>query len=144
MATSSTMAFEKPIVELERQLDGLRKTAGRRQHRMEDEITPLERKLDELRAEVYRHLTPWQRVQVARNPKRPFTLDYIQLAFTDFIELHGDRLYREDAAIVGGWARLDGETVMLVGHQRGRDTKETCGATSACRIRRVTASRSAS
>jgi len=118
------MEFEKPIVELERQIDELRKTAGRRQLSMEDEITPLERKLDELRAEVYRHLTPWQRVQVARNPKRPFTLDYIQLAFTDFIELHGDRLYREDAAIVGGWARLDGETVMLVGHQRGRDTKE--------------------
>jgi acetyl-CoA carboxylase carboxyl transferase subunit alpha len=124
MASSSTMEFEKPIVELERQIDELRKTAGRRQLSMEDEITPLERKLDELRAEVYRHLTPWQRVQVARNPKRPFTLDYIQLAFTDFIELHGDRLYREDAAIVGGWARLDGETVMLVGHQRGRDTKE--------------------
>ncbi|HWG54640.1 MAG TPA: acetyl-CoA carboxylase carboxyltransferase subunit alpha [Gemmatimonadaceae bacterium] len=124
MATSSTMEFEKPIAELERQIDELRKTAGRRQLSMEDEITPLERKLDELRAEVYRHLTPWQRVQVARNPRRPFTLDYIQLAFTDFIELHGDRLYREDAAIVGGWARLDGETVMLVGHQRGRDTKE--------------------
>jgi len=118
------MEFEKPIAELERQIDELRKTAGRRQLSMEDEITPLERKLDELRAEVYRHLTPWQRVQVARNPRRPFTLDYIQLAFTDFIELHGDRLYREDAAIVGGWARLDGETVMLVGHQRGRDTKE--------------------
>ena len=124
MASSSTMEFEKPIVELERQIDELRKTAGRRQLSMEDEITPLERKLDELRAEVYRHLTPWQRVQVARNPKRPFTLDYIQHAFTDFIELHGDRAFREDAAIVGGWARLEGETVMVIGHQRGRDTKE--------------------
>jgi acetyl-CoA carboxylase carboxyl transferase subunit alpha len=63
-------------------------------------------------------------VQVARHVRRPFTLDYIQLAFTDFIELHGDRLFREDAAIIGGWARLDGETVMVIGQQRGRDTKE--------------------
>ena len=91
---------------------------------MEDEIVPLERKLDELRRTVYTSLTPLQRVQVARNARRPFTLDYLQLAFTDFIELHGDRLFRDDAAIVGGWARLDGETVMVIGHQRGRDTKE--------------------
>jgi len=89
-----------------------------------EEIAPLERKLDELRAEVYQNLSPLQRVQVARNNKRPFTLDFLQLAFTDFIELHGDRLYREDAAIVGGWARLEGETVMVIGQQRGRDTKE--------------------
>jgi acetyl-CoA carboxylase carboxyl transferase subunit alpha len=85
---------------------------------------PLERKLDELRRTVYTSLTPLQRVQVARNARRPFTLDYLQLAFTDFIELHGDRLYRDDAAIVGGWARLEGDTVMVIGHQRGRDTKE--------------------
>jgi acetyl-CoA carboxylase carboxyl transferase subunit alpha len=118
------MEFEKPIVELERQIDELKKTAGKRQLSMAEEIAPLERKLDELRKEVYTNLTPLQRVQVARNSKRPFTLDYIQLAFTDFVELHGDRLYRDDAAIVGGWARLDGETVMVIGHQRGRDTKE--------------------
>src|ERR671933_2102966 len=124
MATSTSMEFEKPIAELERQIDELKKTAGRRQLGMTDEITPLERKLDELRAAVYKSLTPLQRVQVARNARRPFTLDYLQLAFTDFIELHGDRLYREDAAIAGGWARLDGETVMGVGQQRGRDTKE--------------------
>ncbi len=124
MASSTTMEFEKPITELERQIDELKKTAGKRQLSVSDEIAPLERKLDELRAEVYRNLTPLQRVQVARNSKRPFTLDYVQLAFTDFIELHGDRLYHEDAAIVGGWARLDGETVMVIGHQRGRDTKE--------------------
>jgi acetyl-CoA carboxylase carboxyl transferase subunit alpha len=118
------MEFEKPIVELERQIDELRRTAEKRQLSMEDEIVPLERKLDELRRTVYTSLTPLQRVQVARNARRPFTLDYLQLAFTDFIELHGDRLYRDDAAIVGGWARLDGETVMVIGHQRGRDTKE--------------------
>jgi acetyl-CoA carboxylase carboxyl transferase subunit alpha len=118
------MEFEKPIAELERQIEELKKTAGKRQLSVTDEIAPLERKLGELRAEVYRNLTPFQRVQVARNTRRPFTLDYINLAFTDFIELHGDRAFREDAAIVGGWARLDGETVMVIGHQRGRDTKE--------------------
>src|SRR5665213_2823023 len=122
--STSILEFEKPIVELEKQIDELRRTAERRQLSMEDEIVPLERKLDELRRTVYTSLTPLQRVQVARNAKRPFTLDYLQLAFTDFVELHGDRLYRDDAAIVGGWARLDGETVMVIGHQRGRDTKE--------------------
>src|SRR6476659_9016313 len=122
--STSIRGFEKPIVELERQIDELRRTAEKRQLSMEDEIVPLERKLEELRRSVYTSLTPLQRVQVARNARRPFTLDYLQLAFTDFIELHGDRLYRDDAAIVGGWARLDGDTVMVIGHQRGRDTKE--------------------
>ncbi|MDQ2930129.1 MAG: acetyl-CoA carboxylase carboxyltransferase subunit alpha [Gemmatimonadaceae bacterium] len=122
--STSIMEFEKPIVELEKQIDDLRRTAEKRQLSMEEEIVPLERKLEELRRSVYTTLTPLQRVQVARNARRPFTLDYLQLAFTDFIELHGDRLYRDDAAIVGGWARLDGDTVMVIGHQRGRDTKE--------------------
>ncbi|HJR64164.1 MAG TPA: acetyl-CoA carboxylase carboxyltransferase subunit alpha [Gemmatimonadaceae bacterium] len=124
MAGATTLEFEKPIVELERQIEELKKTAGKRQLSVADEIAPLERKLEELRAEIYKNLTPLQRVQVARNARRPFTLDYVRLAFTDWIELHGDRLFREDPAIVGGWARLDGETVMLIGHQRGRDTKE--------------------
>jgi acetyl-CoA carboxylase carboxyl transferase subunit alpha len=124
MATQPSMEFEKPIVELEKQIDELKQMAGKRQLSVTEEIAPLEKKLNELRVEVYRNLTPLQRVQVARNSKRPFTLDYLRLAFTDFIELHGDRAFREDAAIVGGWARLDGETVMVIGHQRGRDTKE--------------------
>ena len=124
MATATTMEFEKPIVELEKQIDELKKLAGDRQMSVAETIAPLEQKLAELRVEIYRTLTPLQRVQVARNNKRPFTLDYIRLVFTDFIELHGDRLFGEDAAIVGGWARLDGETVMVIGHQRGRDTKE--------------------
>ena len=118
------MEFEKPIADLERQIEELRKMAGDRQLEVHDELAPLEKKLGELRAEIYRNLTPLQRVQVARNARRPFTSDYLQLAFTDFIELHGDRAFRDDAAIVGGWARLDGETVMVIGHQRGRDTKE--------------------
>jgi acetyl-CoA carboxylase carboxyl transferase subunit alpha len=124
MAAATTMEFEKPIAELEKQIDELKKLAGDSQMSVTETLAPLEQKLAELRVEIYRTLTPLQRVQVARNSRRPFTLDYLRLAFTDFIELHGDRLFGEDAAIVGGWARLDGETVMVIGHQRGRDTKE--------------------
>src|SRR5919202_6257742 len=120
----ASLEFERPIVELERQIDELKKLASRQQISVSDDLVPLERKLAELRSEIYRNLTPIQRVEVARYKQRPFTLDYVRLVFSDFIELHGDRLFREDAAIVGGWARLDGETVMVIGHQRGRDTKE--------------------
>jgi len=123
MATAS-LDFEKPILELEKQIDELKRLAGDRQLNVSEEIAPLERKLTELREEIYRNLTPLQRVQVARSNKRPLSDDYFRLVFTDFIELHGDRLFREDAAIIGGWARLEGETVMVIGHQRGRDTKE--------------------
>ena len=123
MATA-TLDFERPILELEKQIDELKKLAGERSLNVAEEIAPLERKLTELREEIYRNLTPLQRVQVARSNKRPLSDDYFRLVFTDFIELHGDRSYREDAAIIGGWARLDGETVMVIGHQRGRDTKE--------------------
>jgi acetyl-CoA carboxylase carboxyl transferase subunit alpha len=123
MATA-TLEFEKPIFELEKQIDELKRLAGDRQLDVGVEIAPLEQKLVALREEIYRNLTPLQRVQVARSNKRPLTDDYLRLCFTDFIELHGDRAFREDAAIMGGWARLDGETVMVIGHQRGRDTKE--------------------
>jgi acetyl-CoA carboxylase carboxyl transferase subunit alpha len=123
MATA-TLDFEKPLADLEKQIDELKRLAGDRQLNVSEEIAPLERKLAELREEIYKNLTPLQRLQVARSPKRPLTEDYLRLCFTDFIELHGDRLFREDAAILGGWARLDGETVMVIGQQRGRDTKE--------------------
>jgi acetyl-CoA carboxylase carboxyl transferase subunit alpha len=125
MASTATLEFEKPIAELERQIDELKRAAGERQVSVADELAPLEQKLVAMRAEVYKNLTPYQRVQVARNSKRPFTSDYIRLCFTDFIELHGDRAFREDPAIIGGWARLDDETVMVIGHQRGHDTKES-------------------
>ncbi|HEX6632124.1 MAG TPA: acetyl-CoA carboxylase carboxyltransferase subunit alpha, partial [Gemmatimonadaceae bacterium] len=124
MASSAALDFEKPIAELEKEIEDLKRMAGDRQLNLVEVITPLEKQLDDLRSEIYRNLTPLQRVQVARSARRPFTLDYIRLIFTDFIELHGDRLFREDAAIVGGWARLEGETVMIIGHQRGRDTRE--------------------
>lgn len=124
MASTPTLEFEKPIFELEKQIDELKRLAGDQRMQVDEEIAPLEKKLTALRQEVYRNLSPLQRLQVARSAKRPFTLDYIRLCFTDFIELAGDRLFREDPAIVGGWARLEGETVMVMGHQRGRDTKE--------------------
>ena len=123
MATAA-LDFEKPIAEIERQIDELKRLAAERAVDVAEEITPLERKLGELRLEIYRNLTPLQRVQVARSARRPFTLDYVRMIFTDWVELHGDRAYREDAAIVGGFARLEGETVMIIGQQRGRDTKE--------------------
>ncbi len=124
MATATTLEFEKPLVELQNQIDELKKMAEKQQLTVGDEIAPLEKRLADLRVEIYRNLSPLQRVLVARHKDRPFTLDYVRLAFTDFTELHGDRAFRDDAAIVGGWARLDGETVMIIGQQRGRDTKE--------------------
>jgi acetyl-CoA carboxylase carboxyl transferase subunit alpha len=121
---TSALEFEKPIFELEKQIDELRRSAEDKSIDMSEELQPLEKKLGDLRVEIYRNLTPVQKVQVARNSRRPFTLDYVKSVFTDFIELHGDRAFRDDAAIVGGWARIEGETVMIIGHQRGRDTKE--------------------
>ncbi len=121
---TSALEFEKPLAELEKQIEDARKVAEEQKLDVDQQIAPLQAKLGELRADIYKNLTPLQRVQVARSARRPFTLDYLRLAFTDFIELHGDRAFRDDPSIVGGWARLDGETVMVIGHQRGRDTKE--------------------
>lgn len=121
---TSALEFEKPLAELEKQIEEVRRVAEEQKLDVDAQIAPLQQKLLEMRAQVYRDLTPLQRVQVARSARRPFTLDYLRLAFSDFIELHGDRAFRDDPSIVGGWARLDGETVMVIGQQRGRDTKE--------------------
>ena len=121
---TSALEFEKPLAELERQIEEIRRVAQEQKLDVASQVAPLQVKLGEMRADIYRRLTPLQRVQVARSARRPFTLDYLRLAFTDFTELHGDRAFRDDPSIVGGWARLDGETVMVIGHQRGRDTKE--------------------
>jgi acetyl-CoA carboxylase carboxyl transferase subunit alpha len=121
---TSALEFEKPLAELEKQIDEVRRVAEEQKLDVDGAIAPLQAKLGEMRKDIYKKLTPLQRVQVARSARRPFTLDYLRLAFTDFIELHGDRAFRDDPSIVGGWARLDGETVMVIGHQRGRDTKE--------------------
>ena len=114
--------FEKPIAELQRKLDDLKKHSEAQS--FQTEIAQMERKLAESRKHVFSNLTPWQRVQLARHPKRPYTMDYINTVFTEFSELHGDRLYAEDRAMVGGFAKLDGQKVMIIGTQKGRDTKE--------------------
>ena len=124
MASRFTLEFEKPLLELERQIDDLKRVGTERGIDIEDELRQLEGKLGQLQQQIYRGLTPMQRVMIARHPRRPYTLDYLSTIFTDFIELHGDRLFRDDPAIVGGWARLAGQSVMVVGHQKGRDTKD--------------------
>jgi acetyl-CoA carboxylase carboxyl transferase subunit alpha len=124
MATVAHLDFEKAIAEVEEQIEKLQDLARERGLDVSAELRSLERKLDSLKRDVYRNLTPIERVLVARHPNRPYTLDYLSLIFSDFIELHGDRLYRDDGSIVGGWARLEGESVMVIGHQKGRDMKE--------------------
>jgi acetyl-CoA carboxylase carboxyl transferase subunit alpha len=118
--------FEKPIIELQRKLDELEKHAGNHSTgiNLEEEIAAMKVKIEETRRQILAGLGAWDRVKIARHPKRPFTLDYVALAFTDFAELHGDRLYADDRAVVGGFARLEGHRVVVIGTQKGRDTKE--------------------
>jgi acetyl-CoA carboxylase carboxyl transferase subunit alpha len=113
--------FEKPVFELEQKLEEMKKSSNRLG--IDKEIARIEIKVAQLKEELYKDLSRWQRVQLARHPDRPYTLDYINLMTTNFIELHGDRHYRDDKAIVGGFAQLDDYKVMMIGHQKGRDTK---------------------
>jgi acetyl-CoA carboxylase carboxyl transferase subunit alpha len=118
--------FEKPIAELQRKLEEL--IQHREAHAIgvnfDEEIARIEKKIAETRKHIFSNLTAWQRVQLARHPRRPFTLDYLGATFADFQELHGDRLFADDQAVVGGFARLDGHRVVVIGTQKGRDTKE--------------------
>lgn len=123
MAQQNYMDFEKPIAELEEKIIELQQLSTETVD-LGAEIGRLEEKVAKMREEIFANLTRWQTVQLARHINRPFTTDYLQLIFTDFIELHGDRKFADDPAIVGGLARLDGEPVMVIGHQKGRDTKE--------------------
>ncbi len=117
----NVLDFEKPIIELEKKIDEMRKYEGRLN--ISDEIKTLEEKVLELKKDIYNDLTRWQRVQLARHPERPYTLDYIYMITENFVELHGDRLFKDDKAIVGGFAMIDEQKVMIIGHQKGRDTK---------------------
>jgi acetyl-CoA carboxylase carboxyl transferase subunit alpha len=121
---TSWLDFEKPIVELEQKILDLREFADREGLDFSEAIRKLEVKAERLRREVYSNLTPWQRVQLARHPRRPYFLDYLEVLFTDFTELHGDRCFGDDAAIVGGPARFEGRSVMVLGQQKGRNTRE--------------------
>jgi len=113
--------FEKPIIELENKIEEMRKYEGHLD--ISNEIKTLEEKVNDLKKNIYDNLTRWQRVQLARHPERPYTLDYIYMMTDGFIELHGDRLFKDDHAVVGGFAKLDEFKVMFIGQQKGRDTK---------------------
>ncbi len=117
----TVLDFEKPVFELEQKIQEMRKYEGNID--ISGEINRLEKKVQQLRESVYSNLTRWQRVQLARHPDRPYTLDYIDRITDDFVELHGDRRFGDDKAIVGGFATLDGKSIMVIGQQKGRDTK---------------------
>jgi acetyl-CoA carboxylase carboxyl transferase subunit alpha len=118
------LPFEKPLVELQDKIKELRRFTEEKGIDFSDEVARLEQKAKDLAQQIYGNLTPWQRVQLARHSERPTTLDFIQHIFTDFLEVHGDRLFGDDLAIVGGIAKLDGRPVTVVGHQKGKDTKD--------------------
>ena len=124
MAGTPHLTFERDIAELQRQIDGLRALADEKGIDVVREIEVLRTRLATMTEETYRNLAPMERVQVARHPNRPYMLDYVERVFTDWIELHGDRSYRDDQAIVAGWASLDGRSIMVIGQQKGRAMKE--------------------
>lgn len=117
----ANLDFEKPIIELEQKIEEMRKYSDNLD--IVDEIKTLEKKVNQLRENIFSNLSRWQRVQLARHPERPYTLDYVQHMLTDFVEMHGDRRFGDDKAIVGGFGKLQGQTIMLIGQQKGRDTK---------------------
>ena len=116
--------FEQPIAELDERIEALRHSTDTSGINVREEVKSLEGKRNNLLENVYNKLTPWQVAQIARHPQRPYTLDYLEHIFTDFEELHGDRMFADDAAIAGGLAKLDGRSVVVIGHQKGRDTKQ--------------------
>jgi acetyl-CoA carboxylase carboxyl transferase subunit alpha len=118
------LEFEKPILELEDKLADLKKHSRANDINFESEVHRMEAKIEETKRVIYENLTPWQRVQIARHTARPFALDYLQLSFTNFLEIHGDRLFGEDRAMPGGFATIDGQRCLVIGHQKGRDLKE--------------------
>jgi acetyl-CoA carboxylase carboxyl transferase subunit alpha len=127
-----TLEFEKPLRELEKQLHTLETLSEESKVDVGQEIDAIEAKIERTKADIYSNLTAWQRVQLSRHPKRPYSRDYIERIFTDFEELHGDRRFREDAAIVGGPAFFDGQPVMVIGQQKGRNTRENLKRNFGC------------
>lgn len=121
---SEYLEFEKPIADLEKKIEELTLFTSNGNIDLEEEILKLQKKSDQLLAEIYSRLSPWQKVQISRHPNRPYTLDYIEAMLTDFTEMHGDRSFADDPAIVCGMAKLDGMPVVIIGHQKGRTLKE--------------------
>ncbi len=124
--------FEKPIAELENQIKGLKSFSENKQLDLSSEVNNLEKKLKKLKKEIYSKLTPWQKIQITRHIQRPTTLDYMSLMTEDFIEICGDRLYSNDKAMVCGFARIDGKKIVIVGHQRGKDTEDNLQRNFGC------------
>ena len=130
--SAAILPFEKPIVELEKKLEELRSFSEEQDIDVSDEISRMEQKLEETRKEIYMNLTAWQKVQMARHPNRPFTRDYISKITTGFTELRGDRLFADDRAIIGGFAMMDNQKVMILGTQKGRDTRSNLECNFGC------------
>ena len=124
MGASPRLKFERKITEVEEQIEKLLEQSETNEFDVAGELKELQKKLHSLRQTTYQNLTPMEQVQMARHPKRPYTLDYIHRIFEDWIELHGDRKFRDDEGIVGGWAKISGTSVMVIGHQKGRNIKE--------------------
>ncbi len=124
--------FEKPIVELEKKIQELKNFISDKKIDLTSEVRRLEDKLEHLKKDTYSNLTAWQRVQLARHPNRPYTLDYINMLMSDFVELHGDRAFADDKAIVCGLVKLDNQKIAVIGHQKGRDTKENLKRNFGC------------
>jgi len=118
------LEFERPILELEKKIEELRSFTSKEDIDLTGEIKRLEERLKKVKQEIFKNLTAWQRVQIARHPKRLYTLDYIDLIMTDFMEIHGDRLYGDDKAIITGFAKVNNKKIIVIGHQKGKDTKE--------------------
>ncbi|MBM3245761.1 MAG: acetyl-CoA carboxylase carboxyltransferase subunit alpha [Candidatus Omnitrophica bacterium] len=124
--------FEKPITELERKIQELKNFISDKKIDLSSEVRRLEEKLEHLKKDTYGSLSAWQRVQIARHPQRPYTLDYVNLIMPDFIEIHGDRNFSDDKAIICGFAKIDNKKIMIIGHQKGRDTKENLKRNFGC------------
>lgn len=124
MKKNSYLDFERPIAQLEEKIDKVKAQAAAENLDVRAELASLEARVKKVQEEIYSNLTRWQKYQLSRHPLRPHTLDYIELLLTDFVELHGDRSFRDDPAMVGGFGRINGEPIMIVGHQKGRNTKE--------------------
>lgn len=124
--------FEKPVIELERKIAELKKFTSNERIDLSEELTKLNERLEKLRKDVFTNLTPWQKVQLSRHPDRPYTLDYIRMITEDFVEIHGDRHFGDDKALLSGLARINGQKVIIIGHQKGRDTKENLKRNFGC------------
>ncbi len=132
MSAKFSLPFEQPVAELDAKLKELEAFSNEQDIDVSHEIANMKDKIEETRNEIYANLTAWQKVQVARHPDRPYTMDYINTITTDFVEIHGDRIHRDDRAIVGGFAKIDGQKVMILGSQKGRDTKSNVESNFGC------------